>query len=44
MQGSAFSGRQLARGNWKFWWEIGMHLNGCLPGDGNKIDNIMVVR
>ena len=40
----AFSGRPLARGNWKFWWAIGMHFNVAYRAIGNKIDNIMVVR
>ena len=31
--GYAFSGRPLDCGVLKFWWVIGMHFNGRLPGD-----------
>ena len=49
--GCAFSGRPLARGDWKFGWAIG-NLGGLLEcismvahrAIGNKIDSIMVVR
>ena len=31
--GYVFSGRPLARGDWKFWWAIGMHFNSRPPDD-----------
>ena len=31
--GCAFSGRPLARGDWKCWWTIGKHFNGRPPGE-----------
>ena len=31
--GCAFSGRPLARGDWKCWWAIGKPLNGRPPGE-----------
>ena len=31
--GCAFSGRPLARSDWKCWWAIGKHFNGRPPGE-----------
>ena len=39
MAGCAFSGRPLARGDWKFWWAIGTCFNDRPVAIGNKMDN-----